>query len=194
MSTIASIAPLTPEDLDRMPDNVAFELVNGTLVERNMGLESSKIAGRILGFLFLFLRTRPLGELFMSDAGFQCFADDPNKVLRPDVSFVRAGRLPGNKAPKGWGRIAPDLVVEVISPNDIADEVEEKVSEWLGAGAAMVWVVYPGTRTVRIHRPRSSSLGRVSDLTDADVLSGEEVLPGFTCSIREIFDDAPVGQ
>jgi Uma2 family endonuclease len=162
MSTIASIVPLTPEDLDRMPDNVAFELVNGTLVKRNMGLESSRIAGRIL--------------------------------LRPDISFVRAGRLPGNKAPKGWGRIAPDLVVEVIAPNDIADEVEEKVSDWLGAGAAMVWVVYPGTRTVRIHRPRTSSLGRVSDLTDADVLSGEEVLPGFTCSIREIFDDASVGQ
>jgi Uma2 family endonuclease len=194
MSTTVSTAPLTPEDLDRMPDNVAFELVNGTLVERNMGLESSEIAGRILGLLFLFLRTRPLGRLFVPDAGFQCFADDPNKVRRPDVSFIRNGRLPGNKTPKGWGRIAPDLVVEVISPNDIADEVEEKVSEWLGAGVALVWVVYPGTRTVRIHRPRASSLGRVSDLTNADVLSGEDVLPGFTCSLGEIFDDASLGQ
>lgn len=194
MSTTVSIAPLTPEDLDRMPDNVAFELVNGTLVERNMGLESSEIAGRILLLLGIFLRTRDFGRLFMSDAGFQCFADDPNKVRRPDVSFVRAGRLPGNRAPKGWGRIAPDLVVEVISPNDIADDVEEKVGEWLGAGAALVWVVYPGTRTVRIHRPRTSSLGRVSDLTDADTLSGEDVLPGFTCSVREIFDDASAGQ
>ena len=194
MSTTLSVAPVTPEDLDRMPDNVAFELVNGTLVERNMGLESSKIAGRILGLLFLFLRARPLGELFMSDAGFQCFADDSNKVRRPDVSFIRNGRLPGNKTPKGWGRIAPDLVVEVISPNDIADDVQEKVTEWLAAGVSLVWVVYPSTRTVRVHRPHLSPSGRVSDLTDADTLSGEEVLPGFTCSLREIFDDASAGQ
>ena len=189
MSTTISIAPLTPGDLERMPDNVAFELVNGTLVERNMGLESSEIAGRILVLLGMFLRTSSLGRLFVPDAGFQCFADDPNKVRRPDVSFVRTGRLPGNKAPKGWGRIAPDLVVEVISPNDIADEVEEKVSEWLGAGVTLVWVVYPGTRTVRIHRPRSSPHGRVSDLTDADTLSGEDVLPGFSCMVRELFED-----
>lgn len=189
MSTTTSIAPVTPEDLERMPDNIAFELVNGALVERNMGLESSEIAGRIFGLLFLFLRTRPLGHLFVPDAGFQCFADDPNKVRRPDVSFIRYGRLPGNKTPKGWGRIAPDLVVEVISPNDIADEVEEKVTEWLGTGAPLVWVVYPGTRTVRVHRPRASALGRVSDLTDADTLTGEDVIPGFTCSVREIFDD-----
>lgn len=189
MSITVSIPPLTPEDLERMPDNVAFELVNGTLVERNMGLESSEIAGRIPLLLGMFLRTRVLGRLFVSDAGFQCFADDPNKVRRPDVSFIRSGRLPGNKAPKGWGRIAPDLVVEVISPNDIADEVEEKVTEWLGAGTGLVWVVYPSTRTVHIHRPRSSSRGRVSDLTDADTLEGEEVLPEFTCPVREIFED-----
>lgn len=193
MSTTLSIAPRTPEDLERMPDNVAFELVDGTLVERNMGLESSEIAGRIIVLLGLFLRTRPLGRLFLPDAGFQCFSDDPNKVLRPDVSFIRAGRLPGNKTPKGWGRIAPDLVVEVISPNDIADEVEEKITRWLNAGVALVWVVYPSTRTVRIHRPRTSPHGRVSDLTDADTLSGGDVLPGFTCFVREIFEDVVAG-
>jgi Uma2 family endonuclease len=189
MSTITSIAPLTPEDFDRMPDNIGFELVDGALVERNTGLESSEIAGKILGLLFMYLQTRPLGRLFPTDAGFQCFADDPNKVRRPDVSFIRAGRFPGNKTPKGWGRIAPDLVVEVISPNDIADEVEEKITDWLSAGVTMVWVVYPSTRTLRVHRPRSSPLGRVSDLTDADTLVGEDVLPGFTCLVREIFQE-----
>jgi Uma2 family endonuclease len=156
-----------------------------------MGLESSAIATRILGLLFIFLRGRSMGHLFNPDAGFQCFPDDSNKVLRPDGSFIRSGRMPGNKVPKGWGRIAPDLVVEVVSPNDIADEVEEKVNVWLNAGVALVWVVYPTTRTVRVHRPRTSPQGRVSDLTDSDTLSGEDVLPGFSCAIAEIFDGTP---
>lgn len=173
-----------------MPDGIAYELVDGDLVERNMGLESSEIAGRIIVLIGLFLRSRALGRLFPPDAGYQCFLDDPNKVLRPDASFIRSGRLPGDKTPKGWGRIAPDLVVEVVSPNDIADDVEEKVTVWLNAGVALVWVVYPSTRTVRVHRPRSSPQGRVSDLTDADTLSGEDVLPGFSCAVREIFEDA----
>lgn len=191
MSTIVSIPPKTPLDLARMPDGDAYELIDGALVERNMGLESCEIAGRIIVLIGMFLRSRALGRLFPADAGFQCFPDDPNKVLRPDGSFIRTGRLPGNKSPKGWGRIAPDLVIEVVSPNDIADEVEEKVNVWLNAGVALVWVVYPTTRTVRVHRPRSSPQGRVSDLTDSDTLSGEDVLPGFSCAIAEIFDGAP---
>lgn len=173
-----------------MPDGNAYELIDGALVERNMGLESSEIAGRIIVLIGLFLRRRGLGRLFPPDAGYQCFAEDQNKLLRPDVSFIRSGRLPGNRVPKGWARIAPDLVVEVVSPNDIADEVEAKVNVWLGAGVSLVWVVYPTTRTVRVHRPRSSPQGRVSDLADSETLSGEDVLPGFACPVREIFEDA----
>ena len=134
----------------------------GYLVERNMGLESSEIAGQNYRIVVLFLRGRSLGRFFPPDAGYQCFMDDPNKVLRPDASFIRSGRLPGNKTPKGWGRIAPDLVVEVVSPNDIADDVEEKVSVWLNAGVALVWVVYPTTApsafTALVHRLRDGSV------------------------------------
>jgi Uma2 family endonuclease len=152
-------------------------------------LESSEIAGRIIGLLFIFLRGRELGRLFLPDAGYQCFSQDPTRVRRADVSFIRLGRLPGGKSPKGFARIAPDLAVEVVSPNDTADEVEEKVTDWLGAGVPVVWVVYPSTRTVRIHRPRSSPLGRVTDLTDVDAITGEVILPGFSCSVREFFED-----
>lgn len=173
-----------------MPDGIGYELANGVLSERKSGLQASEIAGRITGLLGMFLRQHRLGRLYTADAGYQCFSHDHNNVLRPDVSFIRMGRLAGNKSPKGWGRIAPDLVVEMVSPNDIADEVEEKVNVWLGAGVGLAWVVYPGTRTVRVHRPRSSPQGRVSDLTDSGMLSGEDVLPGFSCAIAEVFDGA----
>ena len=177
----------TPEDLLAMPDAVSYELVDGNLVERNMGMESSEIAARILGLLSAFLRGHPGGHVFGADAGYQCFRDAPRMVRKPDLSFIRAGRLAGEKSPKGHCMIPPDLAVEVVSPNDFADEVEEKVAEYLGAGVPLVWVVYPPTQTVRVHRPRSSPLGSVSDLADADSITGEDVLPGFSCPVREFF-------
>ena len=189
MSTLATPRIYTPEDLDRMPDGTAYELVDGNLVERNVGLESSAIAARIIVLLGIFLRGKKLGHLFLPDGGFRCFPDDPNKLRRPDGSFIRAGRLPNEKAPKGYARIAPDLAIEVVSPNDTAEEIEEKIKDWLAAGVPLLWVVYPATRTVRIHRPPTSPRGRVAQLIDADTLTGEDVLPEFSCPVREIFED-----
>ena len=191
MSTFTSGTAITPEDLLNMADGKNYELINGDLVERDMGNESSEIAGRILILIGIFLRGRALGRLFMSDAGFQCFPLDPTRVRKPDVSFVRTGRLPGDHAAKGFDRIAPDLVVEVVSPRDTAEEVEEKIDSWLGAGVRLVWVAYPSTQVVRVHRPRSVGAGRVTDLAGADVISGEDVLPGFTCPVREFFEEVP---
>jgi Uma2 family endonuclease len=183
----------TPDELASMPDGKRFELVGGHLVERKMGNESSLIGGRIYVILFAFVSTHRLGKLFPADAGFQCFADDRDRVRRPDVSFVRAGRLPGDRPSRGFDRIAPALVVEVVSPGDTAEEVQEKVHEHLGAGVRLVWVVYPSTRTLRVHRPRSATAGSGSDLSEDDVITGEDVLPGFSCPVGEFFDDAPVG-
>jgi Uma2 family endonuclease len=91
------------------------------------------------------------------------------------------------------GKLFPALVVEVVSPGDTAEEVQEKVHEHLGAGVRLVWVVYPSTRTLRVHRPRSATAGSGSDLSEDDVITGEDVLPGFSCPVGEFFDDAPVG-
>ena len=187
MSVISSSPPVTPDDLLNMPDAVGYELVDGNLVERHMGAESSEIALRIAFLIGLFLREHRSGRLFGSDTSYQCFADAPNKVRRCDVGFVRLERLAGGRPPKGHILVSPDLAVEVVSPNDTADEVEEKVTEWLDAGVVLLWVVYPTTRTVRIHRPRSSAT-RVSDLVETDTITGENVLPGFTCTVKEFFD------
>jgi len=187
MSIITPIAPITPEEFLDLPDAVSYELVDGQLVERNMGLESSGIAARIIVLIGIFVQRGKLGNIFDSEATYQCFADAPKKIRRPDVSFVRAGRFEGGRLPAGHCRIAPDLAIEVVSPGDLAYEIEEKVAEYLRAGVQLVWVVYPSTRNVKICRPRTSPLGPISQLSDSDSISGEDVLPGFTCPVSDIF-------
>jgi Uma2 family endonuclease len=189
MSTTVSHTPFTPEDLLNLPDAVRYELVDGNLVERHMGAESSAIAAKIIVLLGMFLRGRRLGELFGSDTSYECFADAPGKVRRADVGFVRLDRLPGGRPPKGHLRVAPDLAVEVVSPNDTSEEVDEKVQEWLAAGVPLVWVVSPAIRAVRVYRPRTAPNGRVSLLSFDDTISGEDVLPGFSCPVREFFEN-----
>ena len=111
MGTIASTSrPLvTPEDLLGLRDSVKYELVDGHLVTRHMGSESSEIALRIAFLLGLFLRDHRLGRLFGSDASYQCFAGSPRKVHRADVGFIRFDRLAGGKAPKGHCPVAPPI-------------------------------------------------------------------------------------
>lgn len=190
MSVLSPMAPakqITPEELLEMPDSVSYELVNGKLVARNMGCEAGAIQVRIAMQIAQLVLPSRLGHLLSGSASYQCYSDDPNKVRRPDVSFIRAGRLPGERAPIGHCSIAPDLVVEVISPNDFAEDVEEKVQEYLAAGVSLVWVVFPSTRTVHVHRQRSSPSGSVTTLTDADTINGEDVLPGFSCPVAAFF-------
>ena len=119
MSTaIATEARYTPEDLLAMPDGKRYELVDGRLVERKMGAESSWVGTRLASRLDRFCEDNNLGIVWAADNGYQCFAHAPGLVRRPDVSFVKKGRLPGDVAPKGWVKIPPDLAVEVVSPND----------------------------------------------------------------------------
>ena len=186
MVTLVSKARITPEELLNLPDDVSYELVDGKLVNRNSGMRSSRIAATIGGLIGMFLLDR-LGMVFGPDGSYQCFPDAPDKVRKPDISFIRFGRLPGDRAPRGHCPIPPDLAVEVISPGDLAYEVDQKVLEYLKAGVPLVWVVNPDTQTIRIHRPRSSPAGSVSELTDTDTITGEEVLPGFSCPVKEFF-------
>jgi Uma2 family endonuclease len=173
----------TPEDLLSMPDGKNFELVDGRLVEQDMGAESSWIEGRLFSRLLWFCEEPRLGFVWPSSNGYQCFPHDPRRVRRPDVSFIRAGRLPGDELPKGHVRIAPDLAVEVVSPRDLAPELDEKLEDYRKAGVRLVWVVYPESRTVMVYRAD----GSVSRLHEEDVLSGEDVIPGFRCEVRLLF-------
>jgi Uma2 family endonuclease len=179
---IATERRLTPDDLLNMPDSKSYELVGGELMERNMGSESSWVGGRLMLRLSLFCQEMGLGWVFPADNGYQCFPHDPGLVRRPDASFVRYGRLPGGVLPKGWCKIVPDLAVEVVSPNDTAYQLDEKLEDYRKAGVPLVWVINPNSGVVWVIR----SDGSVSHLNQDDDLSGENVIPGFRCAIREI--------
>jgi Uma2 family endonuclease len=172
----------TPEDLLAMPDEKNYELVNGQLVERHMGAESSEVGGNLYFQLRLFCREHDPGKIWPADNGYQCFPHAPGLVRRPDVSFVKKGRLPGDLSPTGWIRIPPDLAVEVVSPGDSAEELEEKLDDYRRAGIPLVWVIYPRLRIARILRLDGPDVV----LSEDDELSGEDVIPGFRCPLREI--------
>ena len=180
MSTVTMV---TPEELLEMPDGDRYELIDGELVERNRGAESSRIAQKINQRIGVFAESHHLGLVWGTDCGYQIFSDDPDKVRYPDGSFIASGRLPGDQPPKGHLRIAPDLALEVVSPNDLAWKVDEKVEDYLSAGVRLVWVIFPDTRAVFVHRPDAD----VKRLTRRDHLSGEDILPGFSVPVAELF-------
>lgn len=182
MSTAAQTR-YTPEDLLAMPDGDRYELVDGNLVERNMGAKAGWVANRCGRYLDVFCDEHRQGWVLNAETGYQCFPGSPFKVRKPDVSFIRFGRLPGEELPDGHILIPPDLAVEVVSPNDLAYEVDEKIQEYLEAKVRLVWEVNPKTRTVWVHRLDGSG----SKLRETDELSGENVLPGFRCPLCALF-------
>ena len=123
----------SPEDLLTMPDGHRFELIDGQLVERNLGAESSLVAANTISLLRVYSRSQKRGRVFATDCGYQIFPDRPKQVRYPDGSFIDSGRLPDNKVPPGHIRIAPNLAAEVVSPNDTAEKVEAKRLDFLRA-------------------------------------------------------------
>jgi Uma2 family endonuclease len=182
MSTVQDVG-LTADDLLAMPDERDYELVDGELRERNMSAESSWIAGRTFQLLANAAEGKDLGWMFPEGTGFQCFADDPNRVRRPDTSFVTRTRMPGGPPKTGYGRVAPDLAVEVVSPHDTAYEVNEKLSEWLDAGVTEIWIVMPPRRTVTVYRRGRQPV----TCEENQELTLEDLIPGFRCNVAELF-------
>ena len=113
----------------------------------------------------------------------RCYADDPDKVRKPDACFVRRGRLVPDEPPEGFITIAPDIVVEVVSPTDYYYDVERKVEEYLEAGVSVVWVINPDTRSVKVYAQGAG----VMKLDDKEELTGGDVLPEFRCAVASLF-------
>lgn len=174
---------LEPEDLLRLPDGDHYELIDGVPKEKSMGAESDRIALRLGGRLDQFCLQTQSGLAFGSQTGFQCFPGRPNMMRMPDASFVAAGKIPGDQSPKGYIKVAPDIAVEVVSPNETYEEVEAKVADYRSAGVKLIWIVSPESRTVVIRRLD----GTCAEVGATGQLSGEDVLSGFVCPVAELF-------
>jgi Uma2 family endonuclease len=109
---------------------------------------------------------------------------DPDTVRGPDVAYVRAERIPETGVPVAFWELAPDLAVEVVSPDARAADVRDKVREYLAAGTLLVWVVYPRSREIIAHTPD----GMARTYAVADTLTHPDLLPGFACRVAEIFE------
>lgn len=174
---------LTIDEFMALPDSIGHELVDGELTERKfMGALSDCVAVLIAARLVAFAIQHRAGHVFGSETTYRCF-DHLDTGRRADVSFIRTGRLPGERIPESYLTIPADLAVEVVSPNDTAYEVEEKVALYLRHGFGEVWVVYPNTRTVKVHRTGGPFLA----LSDDQTLVGSGALEGFSCPVRELF-------
>ena len=176
---------VTADDLYNMPDHGGRnELVKGEIVPMSpASTKHGQLAFRLAFKVGLFVAENKLGEVYAAETGFT-ISQNPDTVRAPDVAFVTGSRMPEEGIPaSGFWAIAPDLVAEVISPNDRMSEVQDKVTDYLNAGVRLVWLVDPKTRTVTVYQ----SFKEVQILLEGDVLEGGDVLPGFQLVLAELF-------
>ncbi len=174
----------TVDDVVRLNDHEdrLYELVDGILVRKTMGLEESAIAVYISTLLNLFVLPRKLGFVAGEGGTIQLAID---LVRIPDVLFVSSARLPGGKLPKkAVPLLVPDLVVEVISRSNTAKEMAEKLKEYFDKGVRLVWYVRPRSRVVEVY----TAPEQFTRLTASMRLDGGDVLPGFTVQVGDLFD------
>ncbi len=175
---------VTAEELLKMPDDgMRTELVRGEV--RRMapaGNVHGRIAVNVTISLGQYVRENNLGTVYAAETGFK-ISSDPDTVRAPDVAFISRDRVEEMGEVEGFWPGAPDLAVEVVSPNDLYTEVEEKVLSWLEAGSRMVVVVDPRNRTVSVRRRQAE----VQILMEHDTLDGGDVVPGWELPVADVF-------
>jgi Uma2 family endonuclease len=173
--------PVGTRDLAHLQHEAGVEFVNGEILEKPVSIDSSEIE-LIIGSLLRVVAAKTGGvKVFPSSMDYQCFPDDPAKFRKPDVSLVRIDRMAGVDSRSGYLRIPPDLAVEVLSPNDLASEISEKVEDYLRNGFPLVWVVDPVTRTVMVRTAEGAVF-----LHEQDEITAAPI-PEFRCRVAEFF-------
>ena len=143
MVSAAVHSRLTAEEFLEMPESADHELVDGEIVEVPTGFDSSWISGRLFARATTFVEDHGLGLVAPQETGIQVWADDPDRVRKPDFLFLKTGRLPRGRLPAGWLSVVPDCVAEVVSANDRASELERKMGDYRRAGVPLIWVIHP---------------------------------------------------
>lgn len=176
-----------PEDLLSLPSDSNFELIDGHLVERSASVLTGIVTTRLTQLLGDHVVREEMGYLLSSDTMHRYFPDRPRRVRKPDLSFVRLDRLDAAQIAAGFLTIPPDLAVEVVSPNDDAEDLEIKLLDYLDGGIPLLWVIYPIARSAVIYR-QDGSASRIR--AEGDLL-GEAVIPGFSCRLGDLSPPLP---
>lgn len=182
---VTRTAGLTAEDLLCVSDPAhRFELVDGRLLVREpAGFRHGRVVATLATILGTHVREHRLGVVLTGDAGF-ILRRGPDTVRAPDVSFVSRARIP-DPEPVSFAELAPDLAVEIVSPSNSPDQIAGRVRDLLAAGTRLIWILDPETQGATIHRPHREP----EHLASGGEIDGEDVLPGFRCSLEEIFRD-----
>ena len=169
--------------MDLQGDGYRYELIRGEVVKMSpTGGKHGVIAHRIGRRLGNWAEQQSIGLVFAAETGFK-LATNPDTVRAADVALVLNERIPATGVPDSFWDGAPDLAVEVLSPNDSPSDVLDKVRDYLAAGAEQVWVADPKSSTISVYR----SLQDVQTLTERETLEGVGVVAGFRCGVGEFF-------
>jgi Uma2 family endonuclease len=184
---MSTVTRTTAEELLVLPRGEhRYELVKGELIAMSpAGSEHGDIASEIGMLLRHYVKQHRLGRVFGAETGF-LLERDPDTVLAPDAAFVRQERISEVGIPRGYFPGPPDLAVEIISPSETEQQADDKARAWLESGAKLVWNIRPLTRSIDVYRPGAD----VESLSAGDALTGEDVVPEFTCRVRALFPDA----
>ena len=177
---------LTADEFLRMCEQrmAKGELVKGVIHETmSAGGEHGEVVMGFGSMLTAHIRPNRLGRVTGSDAGV-ILERSPDTVREPDIAYFSAETLPLDVKIRGFYEVVPDLVVEIVSPGDGPQYVAERVVMWLSHGVRLVWAVYPLARAVAAHPQDGPTLVYTED----DELDGGNVLPEFTCLVRDILD------
>ena len=189
MATVSSAPPKlsTAEQLAAMPrGELRYELVDGELVTISpAGSEHGQIAIRLSWRVARYVEECKLGATFSAETGF-LISRNPDTVRAPDLAFITQQRIDQVGSIKGYWPGAPDLAVEVISPNDLFSAVEAKALGWLAAGTQLVWAVDPQQQHVTVYRSTSD----ISVIEKDDLLTAPDLLGEWSVKVGELFPES----
>jgi|SRR5882724_5428947 len=180
----STVQLVTADELLRMPrDGFRYELIKGELIKMAPpGDEHGIVTVNFVLKIGQHVKLNKLGAVY-GEVGF-LISSNPDTVRAPDAAFVRRERIEETGILKGYRPGAPDLAVEVVSPNDTYAEVKAKAIEWLAAGTRMVIVFNPRKRNATVYRSQSD----ITILNEDDVLDIDDVVKGFKVRVKDIFE------
>ncbi|HEX6121925.1 MAG TPA: Uma2 family endonuclease [Ktedonobacterales bacterium] len=175
---------ITAEEFAALPRaGLRLELIRGEIIAMPPAfVDHGGVAGKLHILLGRYVLDHHLGRVYSAETGF-LITRNPDSILAPDIAFISSERLTPELTAPRWGVLVPDLVVEVVSSGDRPTRVAEKTPLWLDAGVRLLWIVYPPRQSIEVHRSGQVPI----TLTSNDTLAGEDVVPGFSVPIIEIF-------